>query len=273
MRRPAIVALVVLAFAPLSACGTPKTCQVAAGSGAPATGDANGDGAVDLADGMYLQAYLLRGGPAPACAGRLDVAADGNIDVADSFVIWSHAFAGDGAFPEIAEDVCDYVTPPATDSECARFAYAIDAPAKGTGGLDGVVTLATPDVAVQGWQVSLAAEGCAITSVTLAGTEGADVTEGGSRKLGYGRADLASGGAVSAVALGWLDERSLPVDHDAHAILAFHADPPASGCAPCTFRFTDGLKGAGDAVQNLVVRDGRAWLPTGTSAKATLCAG
>jgi hypothetical protein len=56
------------------------------------SGDANGDGAVDLVDVFYLINTLFAGGP-PA-ASEVDVNADGTVDVSDIFYLINFLFAG-----------------------------------------------------------------------------------------------------------------------------------------------------------------------------------
>jgi hypothetical protein len=55
-------------------------------------GDANGDGARDVADVFYIINYLFAGGPVPH--GRANVNGDSAIDVADVFYLINYLFAG-----------------------------------------------------------------------------------------------------------------------------------------------------------------------------------
>ena len=57
-------------------------------------GDANGNGARDVADVFYLINALFAGGAPPANACRGDVNADGNVDVLDVFALLNFLFAG-----------------------------------------------------------------------------------------------------------------------------------------------------------------------------------
>jgi hypothetical protein len=255
----------------VAGCGKP-VCHEPAQSGTPAMGDANADGSVDLADGMYLQRWLFRGGPAPACEAAMDVNPDGVVDAADAVLVWNHAFSALGAFPALADGACADVTPPSDDLDCGRIAFAIDAPRRATGGFDATVTLDSPDLAVEGWQIGVAADGCTVASATLTGTAGADVRDGGERSMGYGRADVTSGGVVSAVALSWLEDRSIAPTTDPVAVLAIHVDAtPGSGCSPCTLTFSDTLTGPGQPVRNEAVHVGRVWRPTTRDTKVQIC--
>jgi uncharacterized repeat protein (TIGR03803 family) len=56
------------------------------------SGDANGDGTVDVADVFFLINKLFAGGPAPPCTG--DVNGDGVADVGDVFYLINFLFAG-----------------------------------------------------------------------------------------------------------------------------------------------------------------------------------
>jgi hypothetical protein len=67
--------------------GFPLTCTPVY-----AIGDANGDGALDVADVFALINYLFAGGAAPV--GDCDVNADKSVDVADVFALINYLFAG-----------------------------------------------------------------------------------------------------------------------------------------------------------------------------------
>jgi parallel beta-helix repeat protein len=57
-------------------------------------GDANGDGAVDISDAVYLIAYIFSGGPAPQplCSG--DATGDGFVDISDAVYLIAYIFSG-----------------------------------------------------------------------------------------------------------------------------------------------------------------------------------
>jgi len=78
--------------------------------------DANGDLAVDVADPIFLGAYLFGGGAAPPCKAAGDSNGDLALDVADMVHILSHLFSGGASpgapFPDCGEE-------PAPGLECA----------------------------------------------------------------------------------------------------------------------------------------------------------
>ncbi len=55
-------------------------------------GDANQDGIVNLADGIWMLNELFQGGPSFDCAGAVDVNFDGQYDAADGISIFSWLF-------------------------------------------------------------------------------------------------------------------------------------------------------------------------------------
>ncbi len=63
-------------------------------------GDANGDGALDISDAVYLIQYIFAGGPAPTpyavCSG--DANCDGSVDISDAVYLIQYIFSG-GAAP------------------------------------------------------------------------------------------------------------------------------------------------------------------------------
>ncbi|MBN1421077.1 MAG: dockerin type I repeat-containing protein [Planctomycetes bacterium] len=63
-------------------------------------GDANADGAVDIADAVYTVTHLFDEGSAPPCLDAADANDDGRLDVADPIAILDHLFASAGPLPE-----------------------------------------------------------------------------------------------------------------------------------------------------------------------------
>jgi hypothetical protein len=63
-------------------------------------GDANTDGAVDIADAIFSLMYLFGSGSSPTCLDAADANDDGTVDTADSVMILMHLFAGAGDVPE-----------------------------------------------------------------------------------------------------------------------------------------------------------------------------
>jgi hypothetical protein len=109
---PALVALVVLARAPLL-------------SAAPfIRGDLNGDATIDLSDPIATLLHLFQGGTAPSCRDAGDSNDDGKIDIADALYTLNFLFTGGPApgfpFPyceqdpsQDALDCAEYTCPPA----------------------------------------------------------------------------------------------------------------------------------------------------------------
>ncbi len=64
-------------------------------------GDGNGDGEVDLTDGIFLLEYLFTAGTAPACPDSADANDDGQVNISDIVRMIFHLFAGQG-LPEPA---------------------------------------------------------------------------------------------------------------------------------------------------------------------------
>jgi hypothetical protein len=238
-------------------------------------GDANADGAVDVSDGIYVERWLFAGGPAPACEASVDLIDDGTVDAADAVAIWSHAFIKAADLPALADGACDARSAPSNDLDCGRVAYAIDAPGRADGSFDATVTLDAPDFDVEGWEISLAADGCAVTTASFDGTAGADTSTGGKRSTGFARTDVtASGGVVAAVVLSWLEDGKVPATDDPVPVLSLHVTRSGgSGCAPCTLTFTDGETGPAAPSRNVVTHLGRSWRPTTKEARVTLCGG
>ena len=78
-------------------CGVSATTATAVTVTAYAMGDANGDCAVDVADGIAIANYLFGGGPAPVCFNAADVNGDGTVDIADAVYELIFLFGGGAA--------------------------------------------------------------------------------------------------------------------------------------------------------------------------------
>ncbi len=57
-------------------------------------GDANGDGAVDISDAVFLIEYIFAGGPAPTPTGAGDANHDCSVDISDAVYLISYIFGG-----------------------------------------------------------------------------------------------------------------------------------------------------------------------------------
>jgi PKD repeat protein len=73
--------------------------QVTDGTQGFRRGDSNGDGKLDIADAIYILAYLFAQGPAPTCLDAADANDDGAVDIADGVYILQNLFARGPAIP------------------------------------------------------------------------------------------------------------------------------------------------------------------------------
>jgi hypothetical protein len=67
------------------------------GQAAPATfirGDADGNGQVNLTDGLFILLHLFQGGPAPVILDAADVDDSGTINLTDAVRLLNHLFRG-----------------------------------------------------------------------------------------------------------------------------------------------------------------------------------
>jgi len=82
-------------------------------------GDANDDGALNIADAISILGYLFGGQAAPGCLDTADTNDDSAVNVADAISLLGHLFAGTGPlpapFPECGEDPTD--TDPMTECD------------------------------------------------------------------------------------------------------------------------------------------------------------
>ena len=82
-------------------------------------GDANGDAALDIADAIFLLAYLFAEGPWPGCLDSADANDEGTLDIADAITILGNLFSGTGSLPAPFE-TCG-VDPTPDDLGCTSF--------------------------------------------------------------------------------------------------------------------------------------------------------
>ena len=62
-------------------------------------GDANGDTALDIADGVSILGYLFSGGARPYCLDAADTDDDGSVDISDPIFLLGHLFLGGRRMP------------------------------------------------------------------------------------------------------------------------------------------------------------------------------
>lgn len=227
----------ILAALLAAGCGR-QLCASPRSDDPPGAADANGDGAVDVTDGLLVERWLFAGGAAPACEAAVDASADGLIDAGDGTAIWAYAFAG-GSFPEPAADACGAGEP--DDAPCARvdLDIAVD-------GATATVRLRSRELAIEAWQLSLRAD-CAVLGGEIPGPEG--------RTPGYARVEPVQGGVVVVGVLDWIAPAALAADGDWHAVLELALEDPGG----CALELSDGLQGAGQPVRNLVSAGGRSY--------------
>ncbi|HIN80808.1 MAG TPA: hypothetical protein EYN00_07015 [Planctomycetes bacterium] len=82
-------------------------------------GDVNGDGALDLSDGVVLLEYLFIGGALPTCLDASDVDDDGLLNLTDAIVLLNYLFLG-GPAPGAPSGSCG-VDPSADVLGCASY--------------------------------------------------------------------------------------------------------------------------------------------------------
>jgi hypothetical protein len=202
-------------------------------------GDANGDGAVDLADVLVILRHVADGGPAPVCTAGVDLIPDEKIELDDAFSLLLYLYEGSFSLPEADCSGSPSLPAPGCVQAEARLVEE-----------EGAVWLQLRSGApIEAWSVSL--QGCTITSATTDGTAAASVALGGLRDLGYDATFLTTAGVVSAVLLDDLEPVALPTDAWSPVLRLQVQD-----C--CTLKLGT-LQGPGQAVESLLVIDGAAY--------------
>ena len=85
-------------------------------------GDADGDGALNLTDGVFVLNYLFLGGPAPPCMDAADANDDGQINIADGIYVLNFLFIGGPEPPRPGPVAKPCGTDPTADPlGCARY--------------------------------------------------------------------------------------------------------------------------------------------------------
>lgn len=260
-----VALLLTLSFVACDEAPSDANCaQPAREHRAPVAGDANSDGALDIADGAAVWASHFRG-TTLACAAAADILADGVVDVGDGTASWLHLYAGNTALPAQDLGAC---TLPAEDAPCAEgLALSVEGVANNTE-FTATVKLATGGLPIEAWSFGVTATGCTITSASTAGTQSAELHDDppGRRDGGFSRTDLVTDGLVSATVLGLATDRSA-VDG---AILSLSG---TGACGACTLRVVDGLQGPGEPVAAVLSSNGRAYGPSLGEATIQLCGG
>jgi len=132
-------------------------------------------------------------------------------------------------------------------------------------------------IGVQGWSIGLAGDpGLDIVGITVDGTAAATEDEGGLRRGGFEKSELTEGegntGAVSAVILSFNDFVTLSVS-GTETIARVHIRcpfPDVGVTANKAVRYVDGLRGAGQPVDNVITHGNTGVLPRKTPYEVTL---
>lgn len=257
----------------LVACGRLPVVAADPSGEQPVAGDTNGDGRVDLSDGLLVLRAQMAGGPPAVCMGAADVLRDNRVDLADAFAVWYHLYAGTTSLTEIAPGFCDTLdTLPRAPEGRMALEFEADRKVKASS-FEATVTLASPDLAVEGWSLAAVAEGCTITGATVAGTQGADLRDSpaGARDGGFERTEVVDGVASSAVALGWKTVVALDPSEDPAPLLTLTVEADGGDCQTCTLRLEDGHATGGEPVTNLVSVAGRSYRPELPTAEIKVC--
>lgn len=235
----------------------------------PVSGDANGDGVVDIADGVAIHDALFRAGAAPPCAAAADVAPDGTVDVGDGAAIWYHLFFGNTVLYELPEPCA---APPADAGECGDgLRLDISAPEQANGSFEATISLTTPAFEARGWSISLVAEGCTVSAASTSGTRAADKREDppGLRDGGLAMTQLSPGGLVAATVMDIPGDAALPRSDSPQPVLKLSVS--ASACGTCRLSLQDGQQGEGEPVDNVVAALGRSYAPALGSVEVSVC--
>jgi hypothetical protein len=248
---------------------------------APALADANGDGFVDVSDGVFVLRSFFVGGPAPACTAAVDFVPDGSFDAGDGFGLLYTVGPKTVRYPpDLDVSACAAPTR-AEEPACGDgLALGIDAPATVTGSVgtqttfDASVTLASPVLDVEAWSFTLVAEGCQIAAATTAGTVAADRADatGGLRDGGMAWQSVASDTELQVLTvLNWRDTTAVAHGGTASAIHAVTVmGTPTADCAPCELRLVAGDPATG--VESVASGGGYRYVPALGSATVQLCA-
>lgn len=97
--RTAIGSIPGLSLAALVTASMFALAPPAMAGGSFVRGDANDDGAVDIADAIHTLGFLFSGGPAASCPDAADANDDGTVDIADAVAVLGHLFSGAGPLP------------------------------------------------------------------------------------------------------------------------------------------------------------------------------
>lgn len=244
--------------------------------GTPVLGDVNGDGRLDIGDPIALGNHLFRGGPAPVCAEAADFNGDRSVEHDDATRMSSYLVSGTQLLRDFTAEACGAYQPWA-EGTCLPLGLWWEAPQRVSDASFGaVLSVRSPAIGVEGWSLSLRAEGCKLSAVTTERTRAAEIwdTPPGLRHLGYAASTTVPDGAVSYVLLSFHEDITLPVQAEPSPILAVtvQAEVPQQGCVPCTLSVGDELALHGQPLDLALVAGGRTYRPAAPSATIDVCA-
>jgi hypothetical protein len=102
-----LLALLAIAASPLTAQWSPEDDGGGGmGTTLERTGNCNGDGAVDVADPVFMIAFLFNGGDPPTCRARCDFEQDGNLDLSDVIAFFEFMLRGGAPPIPLPEGIC-----------------------------------------------------------------------------------------------------------------------------------------------------------------------
>jgi hypothetical protein len=265
----------------LAACGRdPEVCPPADAAD-PEWADANGDGSVDLSDGVRIARASTAGGAAPVCVGQGDLLGSGDVAMEAATHLWNRLFLGAAAgWP--AWEGCTRPLRPAAAPACTRLGLSVEladarveAPPGGAVEVDARVRLRADPLQPQGWSFGLSADGCEVLEADLQDTVAASTFDDppGLAARSFTQVAEVEGGLVSAVVLDWRDAVAVDAADGVDVLrLVLRAEAPDSGCATCTLRLRGDLQGPGEPVALIVDVGGTAYTPAVEEARLRVCA-
>ncbi len=258
-----------------------SVCARASGEGEVGVADANHDGQVDVADGVWTLRWVLNGGAAPACEDAVDLLRDDLVDIGDGLAVFYYLYTGQVELPSSSRMDCESPTAIA-EAPCGRLLMGLSGASKLSGPAGEAlsatvgVELTSPDLDVQGWSFGVKAEGCTITGSSEDGTAIADLRldAEGRRDDGFTRVDVVADGLTHGAVLSWKKDAVLGARDEPWRLLnlSVSATPPASGCSECTLKLSNTLAGAGLEVNLVVSAGGRSYTPEKDNLSFQVCA-
>jgi hypothetical protein len=223
-------------------------------------GDANGDGAMDLADAAWIRAAMFAGGDDVVCLGAVDLMDDDRLNADDAWLLLMYLFEGSFTLADASARGCEDSPLPETDV-CGAPTFSLRAD-----GNTVVVSLDPGGLAVEGWSFALTG-GC-VTDVTVDGTASASLytDAAGQRNERYQASFTEDGVATSAALLSLYDRVALAGTAD-----VLVATLAADACSTCTVTLGEAAATYGEPVETVVVADGFRYAPPEVSIEVEVC--